>query len=448
MQTLPATIAATILPFTELFRKSLHQRVCLALCGALLAPAQRTVAAVLRVVGRDQHKDFQQYHRLLNRVQWSARKAAQLLLRMLLEHLMPGKRVRLIVDDTIERRNAKKILQQGVYRDPVRSSHSHFVKTTGLRWLSFQLLVDLPFCKRPWALPVLTILAPSQRYCCRNRLRYKKLTDWARQGLMQLQRWMPQRQITVVADSSFAAIELLQALAPHMRIITRLRLDAQLYAKAPKPTGKPGRPRSRGKKLPSLKTPSIDPTQHWKSLELTRWYQSDNRPVEILSGTALWSVRSHRLPIRWVLVRDLLGHFPLQAFLSTDPQQTPQQILETYVERWQCEVTFREVREHLGFGTQRQWNPLAIARTTPILMALYSIATLIAYHLFLTEQITPRSTAWYPQKTVCCFSDAITAVRSLLWRHRLFSTSAVSTPTSRISTDHLNLLIQLLAYGS
>lgn len=143
---------------------------------------------MLRVVGRGQHKDFQQYHRLLNRVQWSARKAAHLLLTMLLEHLITGKRVPLIVDDTTERRNAKKIPQQGIYRDPVRSSHNHFVKTTGLRWLSFQLLVDLPFCKRPWALPLLTILAPSQRYCCRNRLRYKKLTDWARQGLMQLQR--------------------------------------------------------------------------------------------------------------------------------------------------------------------------------------------------------------------------------------------------------------------
>lgn len=448
MQTLPATIAAIILPFTQLFRKSLHQRVCLALCGALLAPAQRTVTAVLRVLGRGQHNDFQQYHRLLNRVHWSTRKAAQLLLGILLQNLVPGKRVRLVLDDTIERRNAKKILQQGVYRDPVRSSHSHFVKTTGLRWLSFQLLVDLPFSKRPWALPVLTILAPSQRYCQQNDLRYKKLTDWARQGLLQLKRWMPQRQISVVADSSFAAVELLDALALHMRLITRLRLDAQLYAPPPKRTGKLGRPRTRGKRLQSLRDRSSDPTQPWKRLQLTRWYQCNNRSVDILSGTALWSVRAHRLPIRWVLVRDPLGRFPLQAFLCTDQQQTPQQILEAYVERWQCEVTFREVREHLGFGTQRQWNPLAIARTTPVIMALYSMTTVMAFELFSAEQIRPRRTAWYLQKDTLCFSDAIAAVRSLLWKQYLFRTSADSPPISHISHDHLHLLIQILSYGA
>jgi len=109
------------------------------------------------------------------------------------------------LDDTIERRRGKRIAPKGIYRDPVRSSHGHFVKASGLRWLSLMLLVNIPWAGRVWALPYLTVLAPSERYDHERGHRHKCLTDWAWQMLKQVRCWLPHRQLVVVVDSSFAA---------------------------------------------------------------------------------------------------------------------------------------------------------------------------------------------------------------------------------------------------
>lgn len=130
------------------------------------------------------------------------------------------------IDDTIERRWGPKIQARGIYRDPVRSSRGHFTKASGLRWLSVQLLTEVPWARRVWALPFLTMLCPSQRYHARRGLRHKKLTDWARQALLQVRRWLPERQVVAVADRSFAALELLAAVQSQVAVVTRLRLDA------------------------------------------------------------------------------------------------------------------------------------------------------------------------------------------------------------------------------
>ncbi len=135
----------------------------------------------------------------------------------------------------------------GIYRAPVRSSHGHFVKASELRWLSLMLLVNIPWAGCAWALPFLTVLAPSEWYDHERGHRHKCLTDWARQMLKQLRRWLPHRQLMVVADSSFAALELLFALSQiksPVHVVTRLRLDAALYH--PSPSHQPkqiGRPR-------------------------------------------------------------------------------------------------------------------------------------------------------------------------------------------------------------
>jgi len=159
------------------------------------------------------------------------------------------------IDDTIERRWGKRIAARGIYRDPVRSSDEHLVKASGLRWLSLMLLVEIPWPQRTWALPFLTVLAASERYHQERGERHKRLTDWARQLLRQVRQWCPQRSIMLVADSSFAALELLWALTQMrvpVHVVTRLRLDAALYQPPPPRQAKQmGRPRkvSRSKTL-------------------------------------------------------------------------------------------------------------------------------------------------------------------------------------------------------
>lgn len=200
------------------------QRVLLV--GAILSPMQRTVTAAMRVMGLSESRNFINYHRVLSRAVWRGRKASQILLVQLIAVFAASGVIVLGLDDTIERRRGKKIAAKGIYRDPVRSSHGHFVKASGLRWLSLMILADIPWAGRVWALPFLTVLAPSERYNQERGHRHKCLTDWARQMLLQVRRWLPHRQIVVVADSSFAALQFLFGLSQmksRVHIVTRLR---------------------------------------------------------------------------------------------------------------------------------------------------------------------------------------------------------------------------------
>src|SRR5918995_800762 len=229
MPRLPARFAAVILCFAPLFRERSWRHAQVLLVGAILAPGRRTVSSILRITGLARERRFTNYHRILNRAAWDPRAASRLLLGLLLDAFAPRGPVLLGLDDTIERRRGKRIGAKGIYRDPVRSSHGHFVKASGLRWLSLMLLVPISWAGRVWALPFLTVLAPSERYSREHRQRHKALTDWARQALLQVARWLPDRRIVAVADQSFAAIDLLNAVRHRLCMITRLRLDARLF---------------------------------------------------------------------------------------------------------------------------------------------------------------------------------------------------------------------------
>ena len=228
-----------------LFTTRVWPHVQVLLVGAILAPGKRTVTAALRVMGLAQVKSFQQYHRVLNRAVWSGLEGSRLLLPRLVHTLAPTGPLVMGLDDTIERRRGAKIQAKGIYRDPVRSSHSHVVKASGLRWLSLMLLVPIPWATRVWALPLLTVLAPSERYHQERGQRHKKLTDWARHMLLMVRRWVPERSLVLVTDSRFAVITLLwrlRRLAQPICGITRVRLDAALYEPAPPRTATPERP--------------------------------------------------------------------------------------------------------------------------------------------------------------------------------------------------------------
>jgi hypothetical protein len=417
MTTVPPRFAAMILCFAGVFRQRTWRWAEQLLAGALLVPGIRTVASVLRVLGLSGERHFVNYHRVLSRAVWSPRAAARVLLHLLVRAFVPQGPIVLGIDDTIERRRGARIAARGIYRDPVRSSHSHFVKASGLRWLSVMLLAPIAWARRVWALPVLTALAPSARYDSERGRRHKRLTDWARQLLLQIRRWLPGRSLVMVADSSFAALDLLGSLAPHMTCITRLRLDAQLYAPAPpRLSGTPGRPRKKGDRLPALSAVLADRKTRWQRLVVPRWYAHAARPIEIASGTAVWyHAGLPALPLRWVLIRDPLGHFDTQALLCTQPDLAPLEIVQYFVQRWQLEVTFEEARRHLGMETQRQWSALAIARTTPVLLGLYSLVTLLATRLVQGGALPIRQAAWY-RKTLPTFSDALAAVRRHWWR--------------------------------
>ena len=496
----PPALAAWLSVFRSCFTAPVWNRVLVLVAGAVLAPGKRTVTQALRVMGLGEAPQFRRYHEVLGRARWDARAVARRLLLHLLERLLPNGPVVIGIDDTIERRWGARIKARGIYRDPVRSSKGHFVKTSGLRWLSLMVVVPISWSGRHWALPFLTVLAPSARWSEKHRKRHKTLTDWARQAILQTKRWLPDRWLIFVADSGFAALELLASVRCHVCVITRLRLDAALFKPAPRrrkgqrgrpplkgrrlptlravlasrktvwtavvvsqwynaqqrklltatgtavwyhagippvpirwvlvrdPTGEHepaaflstdldatpamilgwfvsrwrgrragtiGRPRAIGKRQPTLAERLANRRTRWRRFQVTGWYGRGERLVEIVSGTAIWHHPGRLVPIRYVLVRNVAGELKPQAFLCTDLDADPLDILRWFVRRWSIEVTFAEVRRHLGVETQRQWSDPAIARTTPALLGLFSLIALWAHDLYETQTPPPRTASWY-----------------------------------------------------
>src|SRR5690349_22809931 len=433
---LPACFASLILTFAPVFvQQRTWRHAELLLIGAILAPGKRTVTSLLRIAGLGRERRFTNYHRVLNRAAWDGRTAARLLLGPLIAVFAPSGPVLLGIDDTIERRRGKRIAAKGIYRDPVRSSKGHLVKASGLRWLSLMLLAPIPWAGRVWALPFLTALAPSERYCRERGKRHKKRTDWARQLALQARRWLPGREIGLVGDSSFAALDLLATLARHGLVcITRLRLDAALYEPAPpRRPGTVGRPRTKGARLPSLADVLADTGTRWAQVAVPGWYGEDDRVVEVCSATAVWRHAGLPVvPIRWVLLRDPQGRFDPQALLCTKPESDLLQIVQWFVRRWRVEVTFREARDHLGIETQRQWSDRAIARATPCLLGLFSLVTLLAARLDRRARTAVCTAAWY-RKPRPTFADTLAAVRRQFWREQGLLLSARRAEVRKLS---------------
>ncbi len=427
MPPLPARFAGIILAFAPLFGQRSWRHAQVLLVGAILAPGRRTVASLLRITGRSRERRFVNDHRILSRATWCPRAGARFLLGLLVTAFAPHGPVVLALDDTIERRRGKRIAAKGIYRDPVRSSDSHFVKASGLRWMSLMLLAPIPWAERVWALPFLTALVPSEWACRERGRRHKPLLDVGRQLALQARRWLPGRDLVLLGDSGFSALLFLDAMHHGgVTAISRLRLDAALYEPAPpRPPGTVGRPRTKGH-APAHARPG--PRRPGHGLAAPRCAGLVRR------GRAR---HRHRLGHRRVAARrHARGADPLSCW-SAIPSTASSR-------RRCCAPTSRDPRSRSCHGScgagasrspfrrpapisasRRSGNGLTglFARTTPCLLALFSIVTLLATRLSARERRHVTTTAWYA-KTRPTFADALAAVRRALWREQGLVTSA------------------------
>jgi len=452
MPTLPPAMLQLLAPFAPLFARRVWCHALVLVAGTLLAPGRRTVCAALRAMGLSRTRHWTRYHRVLNRAQWSSLAVSRVLLGLLVAAFAPAGPVVVGVDATIERRWGGQIAAKGLYRDAVRSSKDYCVKVSGRRWRGLMLLVPIPWAGRAWALPFLTILAPSARHDRKRGRRHKTLTDWARQALLRRRRWLPGRALVIVAASGDAAIALLARCARRanpIAIVTRLRRDAALYDPAPpRQPGQRGRPRKKGPRLPALAARLGDPATAWAVITVASWYGEGPRAVEIATATAVWYHSGlPPVPIRWLLIRDPQGPFVTQALRCTDPAADPAQILAWFVLRWQLAVTFEEARRHRGGETQRQWSDLAILRTTPALLGLCSLVTLWAHPRMGSAADLARQAAWY-RKALPTFSDALALVRRELWAQTAFCMSARDPDVEKIPRAFLDRLTDALCYAA
>ena len=453
MLILPPEIILVLRPFAQAFSERTWEWVQALVVGAILTPGRRTVTSILRTLGLSHERQFQRYHRVLNRVKWSGLLISRILLTLLVAtFLTAGVPLIIAADETIERRSGEKIRAKGVFRDAVRSSKKHVVHCFGLRWISMMLLVPVPWSTRMWALPFLTVLAPSEKTNRANGKRHKTSIDWIGQMIAVVRRWLPERAIILVVDGGLAAVKLglrCSRLLVPVTYVSRLRLDAALYDPPPPERGKRGPKAKKGARQPSLLSRISDPATAWETVSVA-WYGGTMREVDLASGTALWYTPGEDpLPLRWVMVRDRASVRPFvtQAFFATDQDASAQQIVEWFVLRWNEEVTFEEVRAHLGVETQRQWSDLAIARTTPALLGMFSMITLLGYRLSREQPMPVRTAAWYTKQSAT-FADVIALVRRELWTTLKYTNSACKSGYVPIPSEVLHGLIDTFCYAA
>ena len=441
MPSLPPEMIVVFAPFAQLFsdRVWLHAQVLV--LGALLAPGKRTVSSCLRVMGLAGEEHFTNYHRVLNRATWSALRAGQILLGLLVRVVVPpGATIVLGADDTVERRSGRQIKAKGCYRDAVRSSRKHVVKCFGLKWVSMMLRVPVPWSQRVWALPFLTVRCWPPK--SRHKRRHKTSVDWVRQMLKQTRRWLPGRLLVLVVDGGFAAVALARAcVASHVTLVSRLRLDAALYhPPPPPPPGQRGRKPTKGARQRRLKVWAARSDTPWQETTVD-WYRGERKRLWVFSRTALWYTPGLApVAIRFVLVRDPEGKLSDAAFFCTDRHATPEQILHWVVMRWSVEVTFEEARAHLGLETQRQWTDKAIARTPPVLLGLFSLVTVLAWRFCPNGHIPVEVSAWY-HKPEATFADCLAVVRRQIWRARYLVNSAPQADFVQLPREAFALLL-------
>jgi hypothetical protein len=443
---LPQAFVTWMAPFLAAFSRRTRTTAAALTVGALLAVGPRTVSNCLRTLGLAEHPSFATFHRLLNRNAWSGLALARTLLRLLVTTFVPNGAIILGVDHTLERRRGRHIQPASYFHDAIRSSAERQVSSRGLRWVSAMLLVEVPFAGRIWGLPILTALTPAKTWCERHSRRYRPVTDWAERLLLTLRRWLPERLIVAVMDGEFAAIDLLHRLRRSMVVITRLRLDACLFDPPAAYKGR-GRYRKKGARQPSLKARITDPTMRWtRAVQASRTSWRSGGWMEYATGTARWYHGGKEpLPIRWVLVRYPDKRRATEAFLCTDIQMAPLDVLDCYNRRWAMETTYEEARAHLGVETQRQWSDPAIFRTTPLLFGLYSLVAVYVQQNVERLALSPRRAAWYP-KPAATFTDALARLRQHFW-FDLFVTSADTPDMTKTPPPELQRLIQIACYA-
>ena len=415
MNSVPNSFRQVTEEFASAFTRPTLARFTFLLFAAILTTGRRTVANVLRTIGRAAPGHPSSYHRVFSLRRWCSWKLAYSLAALILNHWLPQGQVLLVGDDTVDEHRGKKVYGKGRHRDAVRSTRSYTAYRWGHKWVVLAILVKFPFSRRSWALPILVALYRSPEWNKKHHRRHKTPAELMRQLLAVLIHWFPRRKFVFAGDGSFATHALASFAYRHRKRLTFVSLfyaKANLYAPPPVVCSKKnGRPRKKGAKQPSP-IEVVAKSRH-KRLNVA-WYGGGRRDVAVVTATNHWYKGGAGLvPIRWVFVHDCTGTHREEYFFTTDLGMTPRQIIETYTGRWSIETTFQEMRAYLGLETTRGRTEKTVLRTAPCLFGLYSVVALL-YAQLPTRRRCSFSVCW-PGKTDTAFSDAISAVRRRLW---------------------------------
>lgn len=401
-------------PCAVVFSQPTWLRFQLLMASAVLTTGRRTIANLLRTLGPLATGHATSYQRVFSQARWSGLHLACVLADLILR-LLPDGPVRLVGDDTVDGHKGPHVWGKARHRDPVRSSHSYTTWRYGHKWVVLAILVRFPWARRDWALPVLVALYRSAAQNQAAHRPHRTPAQLLRRLVCVLLRRFPQRRFLLIGDSGYGSHEVARFAQRHQRrlsLVSKLHPAANLYTPPPPYTGS-GRPRVKGERLPKPKE-RVAAARRFQRLTVA-WYGGGQRRVAVVTGTGHWHKSGHGLvAIRWVFVQDRSGTHRDEYFYTTDLTLTPAEIVSHYTARWNIETTFQELRSQLGLETTRGWCRATVERLAPCLFGLYSVVALLYQQLPAADRVV--NVHWRGKATVT-FSDAITAVRSWLWRH-------------------------------
>ena len=396
-------------------------------CGWLMTLGEHRVTTAVRGAAAMGSKHISSFHRFFSGAKWTWDAVARTLVQ-LIDKLVPrDEPLVIVVDDTLGRHTGKKIAAASMHRDPLQSTGTRVAFHWGHLWVVLGITVQL--FGKTWCLPVLVRLYRSKKVCEQQRRPFRRLTELAAELIALLAAWLPHRRIIVVGDAAYTNRTVIEGRPGNVTFVGRSRLDALIYAPAPpRRPGQMGRPRVRGARLPSPAAQASAKDAPWQLVDVAAYGR--NATVKVLVMNALWYSVAPKELVRLVLVRGFPGHKHDDVFVCTDLSMTPKDIIELYARRWSMEVTFQETKGKLGFDEPRSRTELAVERTTPFTLFLYSLVVLwYASTGCKLRSARPVAAPWYsptstPSKTLPAFSDMLATLRRASWAQQLLQPHA------------------------
>jgi len=464
----PGTLATVLDSFGGLFGRPTYRTFVSLVLGWVLCRGRHTITRVIlaaRATGADGH--HARFYRFFAKSVW--RGDVDELGRRVLALLLPllPRTIELIVDDTLCRKGGPQVFGAAMHHDAVASSYggaggAQRVLSFGHNWVVLSVRVPVPWAAgRAIAVPLLARLYRGKKRTPKRQ--YRKRTEQALAMLERVLEWLPDdRDVRVLGDSAYTCRTLVRALPEHVVFAGPVIMNAALD-EPPPPYAGFGRPRLRGRRLPSPILLRKAKKSAWTPIE-TEIY---GRTVSLLvqSVECLWWTVAKSRKVRVVLARDPSGRYADRAFFATDPTLSPAAILTLVSHRWDLEVTFRDLKQLLGLADpQNGWwrrpagerpkkrrpGPArqrvrarnAVERTVPFVLAVYGIVVIWYLrhgHAARDVRAVRKWAPWRCRKRSPSFADMLAALRAEILRERL---SAYPLP-KRVREKVLRLVLPL-----
>ena len=447
MARIPQPVRSLLDGFSSEFRPSVWRRFLELLIAAVLLRGRRTVWRLLTWTSGDGH--FSSYHRVFSHRRWSSVALARRLAAAIVARFVPEGPLQLVGDDTVSQHRGAQVYGKGCHRDAVRSSHNHVVHRFGHKWIVLALRVRVPGTSRTWASPMLVALYRTPDESRKARVKHKTPPELMRGLLAVWMRWFPRRKAVFAGDGGFATHALANFAARHRRrlsLVSKFPSDAVLHDPPPRrKPGQRGRPRIIGERLPRP-ADVVESTRKRRRLTID-WYGGGRRRVEVITAVGHWYRQGQGLvQLRWVHVHDLTGTHRDEYLFSTDVLMSVARIIEAFVGRWDIEVTFEEMRAHLGLETTRGRSRNTVLRVEPCLFGLFTL--IVHWHAHLPQRDRTTIHMNWNGKTALTFSDAIASVRRSAWEEYLFQPAQKRPTVEKLSPKTKNTILNALALAT